>query len=194
MRKIATKCSVMKKKNDIRTLLGITQEKIAMLMGVSRSQWSMYELGKRELPVGTMTLLSGMILHVENQKKNDVVLPEVAQQKTEMANQFEKLLKENDYQQQTLSRKLADVRTKYAKHSAALHLTAFLKEEHLKKEEHSQEEELHSKLVEWIAKKASKGLAKNNLSLLTSYEIKLELLELEKKLILNALQKNASSQ
>ncbi len=47
----------MKKDHAISTYLGITQLELAMLLGVSRSQFSMFELGKRDLPLHAMQLL-----------------------------------------------------------------------------------------------------------------------------------------
>lgn len=35
---------------NFKSILGIQQEEIALLLGISRSHWSLYELGKRTLP------------------------------------------------------------------------------------------------------------------------------------------------
>jgi len=40
----------MKNATTIKSLLGFTQEETAVLLGVSRGQWSMYVAGKRDLP------------------------------------------------------------------------------------------------------------------------------------------------
>jgi len=40
----------MKNATTIKSLLGFTQEETAILLGVSRGQWSMYVAGKRDLP------------------------------------------------------------------------------------------------------------------------------------------------
>ncbi|MBS7786620.1 hypothetical protein KIH23_04870 [Flavobacterium sp. CYK-55] len=51
----------MKKQHPFRTMLGLTQQEIAMLLGVSRSQWAMHELGQRDLPLEAQQLLAEML-------------------------------------------------------------------------------------------------------------------------------------
>jgi transcriptional regulator with XRE-family HTH domain len=57
----------MNHKTSIREILGITQEKLAILIGVSRSQLSLYEIGKRSLPRNA-TINLAEILKLVNQK------------------------------------------------------------------------------------------------------------------------------
>ena len=51
----------MEKTDNIRSLLGLSQENLALLLKVSRSQIAMYELGKRNLPVHAMEMLAIML-------------------------------------------------------------------------------------------------------------------------------------
>ena len=51
----------MKKDNAIRDLLGVSQEDLALLLNVTRSQLAMYELGKRDLPVAVKVKLATML-------------------------------------------------------------------------------------------------------------------------------------
>ena len=46
---LATKAVFMKNNSIFKKPLMISQEEIAMLLGISRSQWSMYVLGQRHL-------------------------------------------------------------------------------------------------------------------------------------------------
>ena len=43
---------------EIKNLLGIKQEDLAMILGVSRGQLSMYIIGKRNLPIEAKLILS----------------------------------------------------------------------------------------------------------------------------------------
>ena len=52
--KIAT---TMEKNSTIQELLGISQENMAMILQITRTQWSMYVLGKRSLPVAVVDLV-----------------------------------------------------------------------------------------------------------------------------------------
>ena len=56
----------MKKKQNIRILLGMSQENLALILQVSRSQIAMYEIGKRSLPVDAMEKLAAMLSVLQN--------------------------------------------------------------------------------------------------------------------------------
>ncbi len=54
----------MKNVNSLRQTLGLTQQRMAALIGVSRSLLAMYELGQRELPPKALIALSEMSRYV----------------------------------------------------------------------------------------------------------------------------------
>ena len=51
----------MENDKKIRTLLGMKQEDMDMLLRVNRSQWVMYEIGKRDLPLVAQLKLTEML-------------------------------------------------------------------------------------------------------------------------------------
>ncbi len=55
----------MKKRDNLRNILGITQEDLAVLLKVSRTQLSMYELGKRDLPIAAKIQLVEMFKYIK---------------------------------------------------------------------------------------------------------------------------------
>lgn len=55
----------MKTNNSLRSLLGITQQDMSLLLQVNRSQWSMFELGKRDLPLPAKKLLAELLTHIQ---------------------------------------------------------------------------------------------------------------------------------
>lgn len=57
----------MQKGVNIREQLGVTQEELALLLKVTRSQLSMYELGKRDLPIAAKKQLAELLLYVKEQ-------------------------------------------------------------------------------------------------------------------------------
>jgi transcriptional regulator with XRE-family HTH domain len=61
----------MNKKEKIRAILGITQEKLAIELKITRSQLSMYELGKRDLPAVAKLKLAEMTAEVQKTKTID---------------------------------------------------------------------------------------------------------------------------
>lgn len=48
----------MNNRRDLRMGLGLTQLEMAMLLGISRAQWSMYESGRRRLPPAALQVLA----------------------------------------------------------------------------------------------------------------------------------------
>ena len=62
----------LKMKNNFRTSLGLKQEELAQLLQVSRSQLSLYELGKRSLPLPALEKLAFMLqLSQKNAPKSE---------------------------------------------------------------------------------------------------------------------------
>jgi len=59
----------MERKSSISSLLGVTQHEMASLLHISRSQWSMYELGKGNLPSAATLLLADLLTHVKASEK-----------------------------------------------------------------------------------------------------------------------------
>ncbi|MBS7787477.1 helix-turn-helix transcriptional regulator [Flavobacterium sp. CYK-55] len=56
----------MKKTVKLNKMLGLNQYDVAMLMGITRSQWSMFESGKRQLPHQATLLLSEILKHLND--------------------------------------------------------------------------------------------------------------------------------
>ena len=114
----------MKKEQTITAILGITQQDAAMLLGVNRSQWSMFESGKRDLPLAAKQLLAEMLTYLQSSEasaKNMLPEPSPAAQ-----HQLERLLRENQYQQLLLEKKIAAATKKLHAQARLLQLTAFL--------------------------------------------------------------------
>lgn len=114
----------MKKENTIRTLLGVTQLELAMLLGVTRSQYAMFELGQRDLPLHAKQLLAEMLSYVQSTEATAKSIQAAPPQATQP--QLERLLRENEYQQLLTARKIATATKKIQKQDRLLQLTAFL--------------------------------------------------------------------
>ncbi len=61
----------MKKESTLRSMLGFSQKEMAEMLNVSRSLYSMFELGKRDLPVASKHLLSNILAHFKDADIND---------------------------------------------------------------------------------------------------------------------------
>jgi transcriptional regulator with XRE-family HTH domain len=172
----------MKNNNSIREQLGITQESLAILLGVTRSQLSLYELGKRNLPVTAKVKLAEMLTHVQaTTSKKKAQLPDIKTQ-VDKRKIIEELLFINKRKQMLLEKESNAIEKKEHSHKAALHLADYLFNQESKKQH-----ELH--LAAGIASKTTTQIEKKNWELLFKNQIKKELLQKEDKYLQNKLQK-----
>ena len=58
----------MKKRAEIKNMLGLTQEEMAMVLGITKGQWSMYKSGQRDLPIEALQQFSTLLLGVQKEK------------------------------------------------------------------------------------------------------------------------------
>lgn len=170
----------MRKEPYIRTLLGVTQLEMAMLLHINRTQWSMYELGLRPLPSHAMQLMGEMIIHAENHKKKARGLPTPsAQHLKQQYKKLEYLLREIEFQQLTLSRKIAAVTKKQAAQLKLLQRADFLNG-YAKNENAAARYPLHQGHADWAIYRA---LETDHSGTLMMYEHRLKVLDFEKTLL-----------
>lgn len=166
----------MKKSQSISSLLGLTQEDLALILNVDRSRFAKYELGSRDIPLAAKQLLAEMIQYTCG--------PEVATTTSHLATQHaqkhravQRMLKENEYQQLLTARKIESVEAKYTGKLQALKLVEFLS---LREEA---KEVTEPSILRTITYKASKSLKSQGLDVLFKLKLKLEMLQLEKLLL-----------
>ena len=99
----------MKREHPLRTLLGLKQEDMAMALGISRARWSMFEIGKRDLPLSAQLVLNQMLLALQNQNKNSQHKQE---QDTKVQQQLERMLCDVEYKLQYVGRQVAVLNSK----------------------------------------------------------------------------------
>ena len=169
----------MKKKQNIRILLGMSQEDLALILQVSRSQIAMYELGKRSLPVDAMEKLTVMLSVVQNNTS-------IAMSKDKISN-FEqtflknKLLK-NKHHQLIVEKRINALLKKQSAINASKQIISHLlnKNSNIKKNEIA--------FLKNIEAKTQNKTAQNNAVTLLQLELKKEILVFEEKLIQKKLQ------
>lgn len=103
----------MRKKITHNKLLGVTQLDMAMLLLVSPSQYSMFESGQRSLPMHSVLLLTDMLASVAAAEKVDggQRIPSEAQLK-EHQQHLESSLRDNEYEQLKIAKKIAALEQK----------------------------------------------------------------------------------
>lgn len=163
----------MKKGENIRNLLGITQEELAVLLNITRSQLSLFEIGKREIPTEAMTKLANMYLSINNNTSSSEKLSEVIKTQEEHKKQtLEALLKDNKYYQLVCAKKIEKAEKKYNNNMLRLQLVM-----------HLEKEAKHQNIVKSMELKTNSDIMKNGLAQLTKLKIEKEVLQAEEKKI-----------
>ena len=118
------KIDTMKNLNSVRTNLGLSQFEMANYLHIHRSQLTMYEQGKRDLPTHALVKLAEMELFLINfnaqPSKSSLIEAEQLQKAVEI---FEKHQKEIAFRQMVLQKKLEKLQ---ANHKYNIHLLEFL--------------------------------------------------------------------
>ena len=161
-------------KNSISTSLGLKQQELAQLLQVSRSQLSLYELGKRSLPVHAMEKLTVMLAYSQKEKVKSDAKKRVANNEQIF---LKKLLLKNNHQQLLVERKLKALEKKQNALATSKKLIAHL----LKNQSKMKKNELA--VLKSIEVKSKNQDIKNYAALLLQLEIKKEVLIFEEKLL-----------
>lgn len=104
----------MKNLNAIRINLGLSQFEMAHYLQIHRSQLTMYEQGKRDLPTHALVKLAEMELFLLNYNaQSSKSLPLEAEQLQKAAEILEKHQKEIAFKQTVLQKKLENLQTNY---------------------------------------------------------------------------------
>jgi transcriptional regulator with XRE-family HTH domain len=156
----------------VSTLLGISQENLASLLQVSRSQIAMYELGKRSLPVPVMEKLATMLTLLQKKSTNS----EVKKNNTvEEQNLLKKLLLKNKHQQLLVERKIIAIEKKQKSLAISTQLVSHLLEDK------SNINESEFSILKTIQRKNQE--ASNYTISLLQLELKKEVLRFEEELL-----------
>ncbi|MBF0695014.1 MAG: helix-turn-helix transcriptional regulator [Flavobacterium sp.] len=161
------------KRETITKQLGLKQQDVATLLGVSRAQWSMFESGKRQLPAVATQKLSELLQRAQQNTakrkldfdKNNIIVEHL-----------QRLLKENEYQLATNARKIA---TLLKKQEAAKKLMGFADGFDFDKASGN----IADAIVKRISAKALNDLGNDKIKGLLTLEIRQEVLEHERNLL-----------
>ena len=170
----------MKKDTTFKSLL-LSQEEIALLLGVKRSQYAMFEIGQRELPTAALLKLSKLTNYAVNSTKGTKKeLSFYKEQESKKKGALLMYLENNKLEQLQLEKKLKQLHNNYQQAARTIQFVTLFKE----KEEITEREAV---VLEYIQNKALTILEKNGLDLQIKNQLKLNALlahtkELEKEL------------
>ncbi|CAM3925156.1 MULTISPECIES: helix-turn-helix domain-containing protein [Flavobacterium] len=165
-------------KIKIRELLGMKQEEIALLLEITRSQWAMYETGKRDLPTAAKLKLAEMLAFV--QKKDSYwkkELPIHKEQTLQKKKKLEDLIVINKHHQFITELKLKDIKKKYNVNFNRLKTMRYFE---MNPQKLSKKENL---LLEVMSNRAKNEIEKKGLLKQLEIEVKLETLQEEEKVL-----------
>lgn len=164
------------KKESLGTLLGLTQQELASILNVERTQISRYESGPfGKSPTASKKMLA--MVHYMCGTAAETPAAVLAQQHDQKKQAVDKALLENDYQRKLVIGRIEKAEEKYQAKLKTLQVIDFLSQSEFTTTESE------TALLRSIAQKASKGLKSNGLDLLFRLKMKLELIELEKILL-----------
>ncbi|MRX41607.1 hypothetical protein GJU43_20175 [Flavobacterium sp. LC2016-23] len=163
----------MMKEENIGALLGIPQEEMAILLGVTRVQWALFLTGRRSLPKDALLKLTEMLIIV---KEAETEAPDAAVLKEEQA-RINKYIEEeiifNQHKQRLVSDQLEKCRKKYQSAQNAVRIADAL----MAKGQHTDTSE--QELLPLIKSNAQDVLKKNSLLVQEQYTLKLLVLQQE---------------
>jgi transcriptional regulator with XRE-family HTH domain len=166
----------MKSTTTIRSVLGLSQEEISILLGITRTQWSMYEIGKRDIPLAAKQQLATLLTSVKKKKsvsKESLTIAEAEKKKDK-----EWLKKEyitQQHKQLLLERKINVMKNIRSECFAALEVAIHLESE--------PENKLLAGLAINIKNRVKNTLIKNSSHRLQEMQLKKESAEMLKKVL-----------
>jgi transcriptional regulator with XRE-family HTH domain len=175
----------MKHDKTIKNLLGLSQEEISMILGISRIQWAMYETGRRDIPLASKQQLSALLANTQKAKS---VSPEsIKRAEKEKKNEKEWLNREYkvlDHKQHYLERKIIAIENIRVACFAALEVVQYL--------ESQSENEFTISLVKSIKTRATNTLNKHSSSRLLELKLKKESFEMLKYSFLQKIKEHST--
>ncbi|MGH2667392.1 hypothetical protein [Flavobacterium sp.] len=111
----------------IKELLGFSQEEISIVLGITRSQWAMYEIGKRDLPLKAKKELTAILLHLQEIKETfEIEQKYSASEQLKIKKWLEQEYHKVEYKKQVITKKKDRIENKRAGCFAALKTIHFL--------------------------------------------------------------------
>ena len=158
----------MKKEKAIRGYFGLSQEDMAMLLQVTRSQYSLFELGKRDLPREAKIELASMLTHLKeaSQNENKTTTLDI-EQLAERQKMWKEELIINQHRQKILEVKIQRMEKKHEAAKAALLLADYL-------DKNKDFKDYRDSLATSFRDKAIKNIKENNLCIQEKHKVELE--------------------
>lgn len=158
----------MKKEATIKNLFGLSQEEMAMLLGITRAQWAMYDINKRDLPSAANIKFATILSHLHNVKEPSDESRRLLKEEQEKRQEWLKREKSHlEYKKLLLEKKILAMESKRTQCYAALEVVNYL----------ASDKEQNATLGRGIETRAKSTLRKNALHHLEELYLKKEHLD-----------------
>ena len=166
----------MENEIKLQAILGLKQEYVAMILKVTRTQWSMFVLGKRDLPINAKLKLAELLTFVSSDVDAADINALVLGLASKRRRIFETQQKRNLFQQMKVERKLKALVKKYEMAVASIKVIGFLEQS----QSLSQDEQNFWALIKMDA---VREMEKNCEVVQEKWQLKLKTLQFEAMLI-----------
>jgi transcriptional regulator with XRE-family HTH domain len=117
----------MKEKNNLKSVLGISQEDMAIVLGITRSHCAMIEARKRDLPLNGLQELANILQYTKGEHFNDTEIQSlIKEEELRIQKIFEQEMELNKYKIHVLSKKIEKAERLRNESLAALRLAEYL--------------------------------------------------------------------
>lgn len=159
----------MEKDNNIKSLLGLSQEEAAMLLGITRMQWAQFITGRRDIPVAAKLKLAEVLSTIQKNKTNPQEVNKLIETEKKIAQEgLHQELKAIKLKELQLERKIKKTDEVRKEAFSALQVVAYL------------ESKKENSLAKFIKTRAKNTLNKHSLQHLQELQLKKESLEMLK--------------
>ncbi|MDI9258192.1 hypothetical protein [Flavobacterium sedimenticola] len=166
-----------RKSEEIKGLLGFSQDEMAKLLNLHRCSVSRFESGKGHFPHHATVLLGAMLTYIQSPEAAADRPAMLQEQEVQQAEKLEKLIKENEYQYERLSRLLHKAQTRYSHAEKAAKLLYFLKE-------HAEVlPEVAPEVLQMLERRVAATLQKQGKAAVLELELQVDLLVYQKMLL-----------
>jgi transcriptional regulator with XRE-family HTH domain len=163
----------MKKDTNLKSVLGLTQEEIAMLLGISRVQWAHFTDGRRDIPSDVKVKLAEVLSTIQkNNTKPEEVNIIIETEKKKVHDWLEKELKIIELKELVLDKKIKKITQVREEAFRALEMAHYIESQKVVSSIDS--------LTKFIQIRAKNTLKKHSLLHLYELQLKKETLEMLK--------------
>ncbi|NMH28719.1 helix-turn-helix domain-containing protein [Flavobacterium silvaticum] len=176
---------MMKTHQGMRTAIGLKQKGLATLLGISRQRLSMFEAGKRDLPVHLLRMIASLADYMQQGKRTNEDSGRLRLEQKKEQHFLESRFRENEFQRLRTAKLIKRLAERQKQDNLLQELGQFLMASDTAQKDNA--------VIASIRDKAEKSSGSMHFDELLELRYKMELLETERKLLQAKLKQEKSS-